>query len=319
MSATADRERADLALIVVNYRNAKMAVRAIADAQRSAGALTLQLIVVDVEPTSEGRRLLRARLAHAQVVELAVNPGFAASCNVGLQRARARHLLVLGSDAFALGDAVGALVCHLDSHPDVGLVAPLLLNVDGSPQDNVFRRFPNLLTLFIDFCTPLAFLVRGRMIDPYHVPRRRLVKPGPIAHANGSVLAVRAEAAAATGPLDSGYRLYLEDTEWQRRMADVGWARWVLPSARFTHVGGASSSGFALANPFYLQSVCRYYRHPRAALRVIALAAAIARCCAWLALRVGFEGERMRALERGFGELRELLRGQRSGELTGIR
>jgi N-acetylglucosaminyl-diphospho-decaprenol L-rhamnosyltransferase len=303
-----DRERPDLSVIVVNYNNAEMATRALADAERSAGALELQEIVVDIDSPVADVELLRERRPRAEIVALPTNPGFAASCNAGIERARARHLLILGSDAFAIGDAVQALVRHLDAHPRIGLLAPLQLKPDGSPWDNVFRRFPNMLTLFVDFCTPLAFLVRGRRLDPHHVARRRLTKPQPIAHANGAVMLVRAEAAAATGPLDSGFRLYLEETEWQRRMARAGWERAVLPSARFTHIGGASSSGFALASPYYLDSVCRYFDHPRLALAVIWAAAVTSRVTVRLVIAIGFDSERMRGLERGFGELLALLR-----------
>jgi N-acetylglucosaminyl-diphospho-decaprenol L-rhamnosyltransferase len=312
MAAPSSHEdRPDLAIIMVNFRNAEMATRALADAERSAGPLDIEEIVVDVNSPIGDVELLRERRPRARIVRLSSNPGFAASCNAGIEQANARHLLVLGSDAFAIGDAVESLVDHLDAHPHVGLVAPLLLNLDGSPQDNVFRRFPNLLTLFIDFCTPVAFVVRGRWLDPYHVPRRRLTAARPIAHANGTALAVRAQAAADTGPLDSGFRLYLEDTEWQRRMAATGWEIAVLPSARIAHVGGASSRGFALASPYYLASVYRYFDHPRAALAVIRVAAAISRICALAAIRLGFDSERVRRLERGFGELLGLLRSDR--------
>lgn len=311
MPASLDRERPDLSVIVVNYKNAEMATRALADTERSAGTLALQEIIVDIDSPAEDLELLRERRPRAQIVELRTNPGFAASCNAGIGQARARHLLVLGSDAFAIGNAVEALVRYIDAHPHVGLLAPLQLKVDGSPQDNVFRRFPNMLTLFVDFCTPVAFLVRGRRFDPHHIARRRLTGPQPIAHANGAVMLVRAQAAADTGPLDSGFRLYLEETEWQRRMARAGWERAVLPSARFTHVGGASSSGFALASPYYLDSVCRYFDHPRVALAVVRAAAVLSRLTVLAVIGLGFDSERMRTLERGFGELLALLQGSK--------
>jgi GT2 family glycosyltransferase len=297
--------------MVVNYRNTEMTLRALADTERSAGPLKLQEIVVQVECPPGDRQRLRELRPQVEIVELTTNPGFAASCNAGIAKARADRLLVLGSDAFPLGDAVEALVRHLDVHPRIGLVAPLLLNVDGSLQDNVFRRFPNLLTLFVDFCTPLAFLLRGRRLDPYHVARRRLTEPQPIAHANASAMLVRAQAAAATGPFDEGFFLYLEETEWQRRMAGAGWELAVLPSARVTHVGGASTKGFALASSYYLNSVWRYFDHPRMALAVIRIAAVISRNTALAGIRLGFDSERMRNLERGFSELLAQLRSGR--------
>jgi GT2 family glycosyltransferase len=303
-----EQQLPDLSVIVVNYKNAEMATHALADATRSAGELRVEEIVVDAGSAREEVSLLRERRPQARVLDLGVNDGFAAGNNAGISVARGRHLLLLNTDAFAKGDAVERLVRYLDAHPQVGLLAPLLFNEDGSPQDNAFRRFPNLLTLFVDVCTPLAFLVRGSRVDPYHLPRRRLTQARPIAHANGAVMMVRAQAAASTGPLDEGFFLYLEETEWQRRMAAAGWERTVLPSARFTHLGGASSTGFALASAYYLDSVCHYYDRPRQALAVIRMAALMSRLIVLIVIGLGFDSERMRTLERGFAQLLAKLR-----------
>jgi N-acetylglucosaminyl-diphospho-decaprenol L-rhamnosyltransferase len=297
----------DLSVIVVNYRSAELTARALQEAARSAGGLVVEEIVADAGSPAEDLELLHERRPAARILELGVNRGFAAGNNAALAQARGRHLLLLNPDAFAQGDAVAALVRHLDDHPSVGLLAPLLLNEDGSPQDNVHRRFPNLLTLFVDFCAPLAFLIRGGALDPHHVPRRRLTGPQPIAHAIGAVLAVRAEAATATGPLDEGFFLYLEETEWQRRMARAGWRREVLPAARFVHLGGASSESFALASPHYLASVRRYYPSPKLALAVIWLAALISFVALRLVTALGGGSQRTRALASAFGDLLRLL------------
>jgi hypothetical protein len=295
--------RPDVSVIVVNYRSARLALRALQRAACSAGELAIEEIVVDAGSSQQDLRLLREGRPQARIVELGSNRGFAAGNNAGIALARGRHLLLLNPDAFAQADAVRALVDHLDARPRTGLLAPLVLNADGSFQDNAYRSFPNLLTLFVDFCTPLAFLLRGRRLDPYHTPRSRLRGPRPIAHANGAVMLVRAEAAATTGPLDEGFFLYLEETDWQRRMARAGWAREVLPAASFVHLAGSSSEGFALASPHYLASVCHYYDRPRLALAVIRGAARISRACLRAAIALGFRSQRMRHLEGGFGEL----------------
>lgn len=140
------------------------------------------------------------------------------------------------------------------------------------------------------------------------MPRSELKEPRPIAHAIGAALLVRAEAARDAGPLDEGFFLYLEETEWQQRIARAGWGRNVVPSARFVHLGGGSSSAHPLASPHYLQSVRRYYRRPRAAMAVIRIAGTISWLSLRLAIRLGLGTERTRTLERTFGELLALLR-----------
>jgi N-acetylglucosaminyl-diphospho-decaprenol L-rhamnosyltransferase len=313
VDGTLDPAPPDLSIIVVNYRSASLTARALEHATRSAGGLVVEEIVVDADSPADELALLRESRPHARILELGANPGFAAGNNAGIERAHGRHLLLVNPDAFAQEDAVAVLVGHLDAHPRTGLLAPLLLNEDGSPQDNIHRRFPNLVTLFVDFCAPLAFLVRGGALDPHHIPRRSLTVAQPIAHATGAALLVRAEAAAGTGALDEGFFLYLEETEWQRRMAAAGWGREVLPEARFVHLGGASSGGFALASPHYLESVRRYYPHPRLARAVIFIAALISFVTLRVATALGAGSPRTRQLADGFGELLRLLtRGRRA-------
>lgn len=301
-------DRPDVSVIVVNYRSAELTLKALEDARAAAGELAIEEIVVDGASGEQELALLRNARPGATIVALPANRGFAAGNNAGIAHARGRHLLLLNPDAFAQGNAVAALASHLEENPTTGLAAPLLFNPDGSPQDNVFKRFPNLLTLFVDFCAPLAFLVRGRRLDPHNVARRKLGRPTEIAHAIGAALLVRSEAARDAGPLDEGFFLYLEETEWQQRIARAGWQRDVVPAARFTHLGGASSESHPLASPHYLDSVRRYYRHPRAALATIRVAATISLVSLRIAGALGLGSERTRALTPAFAEVLKLLR-----------
>ena len=264
----------DVSVIVVNYRSAELTARALEAARSAAGGLNLQEIVVDNASGEEEVERLRRELPHASVIALAENRGFAAGNNAGIAQATGRYLMLLNPDAFALEDAVARLVRHLDEHPQAGLAAPVLENEDGSVQANLYRYFPNLATLFVEFCFPLAkvaVLLRTRFSASTETPAGWR----PVAHAIGAALLVRADAAKATGPLDERFFLYLEETEWQRRMAAAGWRRDGVPEARFTHLGGGSSSSPALASPHYLDSAAIYFGHGRSAEAVIAAGAAI--------------------------------------------
>ncbi|UTI65046.1 glycosyltransferase family 2 protein [Paraconexibacter antarcticus] len=308
--------RPDVTLLVVNYRSADLTLRALRDARASATTcgLRVQEIVVDGASGDGEVERLRVGRPEALVVALPENRGFAAGNNAGFVHARGRHVLMLNPDAFAAADAVARLVRHLDRHPRTGVAAPLLRNEDGSPQDNLYRRFPNLLTLFVDYCAPVAFLVRGTRLDPHNVPRSQVGRPGAVAHAVGAVLLVRREAIEAAGPMDDGFFLFLEETEWQRRIVAAGWAVDAVPDAFFTHLGGGSTGTFALASPHYLDSVARYYPRPRLALATLTVAGAISAVSLRTALALGLGSPRLRQLSEAFTALGvELRRRRRRG------
>jgi hypothetical protein len=54
---------------------------------------------------------------------------------------------------------------------------------------------------------------------------------------------VRREAADEVGPLDEGFFLFSEETDWCYRFRQAGWKVVFFPDAEVVHVGGASHGG----------------------------------------------------------------------------
>src|SRR5579875_1315087 len=289
----------DISVIVVNYHCAELTARALESAAASAGRYSVEEIVVDNGSSEEERELLRSRRPKARIIDPKRNLGFAAANNLAIRSAQGRYLLLLNPDAFPQGDSVARLAEYLDSHSRVGVVAPQLVNPDGSIQDSAHKRFPNKFTLFCDFCAPLMHLVIGSRFDPHHVARKDLVGPLPIAHATGAALLVRAQAAAEAGPLDEGYFLYLEETEWQRRIAAAGWERVVLPELRCVHVMSATS-GSGLGSPHYVASVLRFHRPRWLALTLITISSLISYASLRLAMGVGYRDPKAEAMASAY-------------------
>jgi N-acetylglucosaminyl-diphospho-decaprenol L-rhamnosyltransferase len=80
----------------------------------------------------------------------------------------------------------------------------------------------------------------------------------PVDWVSGAAMLVRREAIAHVGPMDEGFFLYFEDTEWCHRMRDHGWEVLLEPEARAVHHLGGSNvpkAGVALA---YRKSFYRY-------------------------------------------------------------
>ncbi len=306
----------DVSIVVVNFRSAELTLRALADAAAAAGGLALQEIVVDNGSGAEEVARLRAARPEAEVVALADNRGFAAGNNAGIARATGRHLLLLNPDAFCQGDALARLATHLDGHPRTGVAAPRLVFGDGARQDNAYRRFPNHWTLLVDYCAPLAQVLARTPWDPHRVPARRYGAGAPplaVAHVTGAALLVRAQAAETAGPLDEGFFLYYEETEWQRRIGAAGWRVEVLPDAVVTHLGGGSTGTFPLASPHYLDSVARYFGDSRRSRAIVAAGSVVSWLALTAAVRLGLGNDMVAFQARGYREVLGALGRRRGG------
>lgn len=248
----------DCAVVIVNYRSADLVSSCLAALGADAPS---QVVIVDNASGDGSAELLRERHPQADVVQRAANDGFAAGVNAGFAKTSAAVVVVLNPDTAPRPRALARLVEHLADSPRTGVAAPLLVYEDGTPQASAYRRSPGLAMLFIDLCLPLGFVVqRFPRLDPYRVPPARLREGTSVAHVAGAAIAVRRAAYDAAGPLDEGFFLYLEETEWQERVRGAGWTVDMVPSAEVTHLVRGGGERSLAPSPHFLHSARRYLR-----------------------------------------------------------
>jgi N-acetylglucosaminyl-diphospho-decaprenol L-rhamnosyltransferase len=233
-------ERAvDCSVVIVNYHTDEVLAECLASLAKTAGALELEVIVVD-----NGRTLatggFRERFPAVRLVENTENVGFARAANQGIRLARGRHVLCLNPDTVVHEGALAAMVGHLDAHPRVGAVGARLLESDGTLQYSC-RRFPGYVTILFGRYALLTRLFPGNAgsrdylyLDWDH----RTVRE--VDWLSGACLMVRREVVEGVGAFDEGYFLFVEDMDWCRRIRDAGWGIVYLPDAVVTHHIGAS-------------------------------------------------------------------------------
>jgi N-acetylglucosaminyl-diphospho-decaprenol L-rhamnosyltransferase len=264
---------AELAIVIVNYRSGDDVLRALESVDATADGLELELVVVDNASGDGSADAIAAARPDVRLVRNESNRGFAAGVNSGFAAGSAEFVLVLNPDTIVEPGALRALVDHLRSYPDVGVAAPLLFHQDGSPQPNGYRRFPNLLTLFADFCVPVSYAFALLPVPHPHNLSPAALAAGPrVAHAYGAALAVRRRAFEQAGPFDEGFFLYLEETEWQERVGKAGWAIEIVPAARVVHLVRGGGESAEVPSEHYLESAYRWFKlHGVAAWRVDAV------------------------------------------------
>lgn len=200
-----------------------------------------ETVVVDHGSTDGTLELVRERFPRVRVLDRE-NRGLAAGWNAGVAATSARYVLLLNSDAWAVGDAVERLVRFADEHPRAAVVAPRLSNPDGSLQRSV-RGFPTLWRLATEYLFLRKLAPRSRALNAFYAGGFGHDEARRIDWAMGAVLLVRREAIEGVGPADEAFFLFSEETDWCYRFHAAGWEVWFDPGAEFTHVGGASHGG----------------------------------------------------------------------------
>jgi len=232
-------------------------------ARSAAPELAVEIRVID-NGSRDGSAWAIAR-AHPDVglVALVRNRGFAAAMNIGMRRARGRHLLLLNSDVVIEPDLLSEGVALLDEQPGIGVLGVSLRHPDGRPQRSVHalpdwksELLPGSLLRLIRPESSLPSEARSGRGRPRR-GRRRVVGAEAV---RGAVFFVRGALLEQVGLLDESYFFFLEETDYCRRVREAGFRVAHALELSATHQLGASSKRRApLATRIeYHRSLYRY-------------------------------------------------------------
>jgi N-acetylglucosaminyl-diphospho-decaprenol L-rhamnosyltransferase len=189
-------------------------------------------VVVDSGSRDGGAELAGER--GARVVALDGNRGFGAGCNAGLELVDAEVTALVNPDVELL-DAGLARLAEEAAGTDA-LLAPRLLNTDGSVQDSAHPP-PGRLEGLVPALLPRPLLPGGlrRRYEPW-----RSDSPRPVGWAVAACLAARTELLRRLGPFDPDAFLFYEDMELCLRARRLGVPTLLRPGVALRHRGGAS-------------------------------------------------------------------------------
>jgi GT2 family glycosyltransferase len=284
-------------VVIINFRTPELVERCLRSIAADPAAEGLELVVLDNGSADGSVQRLAAAGLPGRLVGLDDNRGFAAAVNAAMRTARHDRVVVLNADTEVRPGALTALLGALDD-PGVGVAAPLLEHPDGRLQVNAYRRFPTLAVLAFELSIAGGYLLAltgDRLPHPMALTEAAHARGGDVEHVMGAALAVQRAAWEQTGGLDEDFFLYLEETEWQRRLRAAGRRVVLVPAARVMHHVRAGDPTTAVPSPHYVDSAFRYLAKaygipPRRAAPVLAAALALAWLTTWTTALRGPEG-----------------------------
>lgn len=254
-------ERAPEVGVVVLSWNTKDDLRVCLTALRAGrGGLDVEVVCIDNASSDGSADMVAAEFPEVRLVRNAENVGYARGVNQGIALARGARILLLGSDTEVFPDALPRLVAFLDARPDVGAVAPRLVNFDDGATQRACMRFPRLRTAlwwdtFLQAWFPTsAELARYRYLDFDHATSREVDQPP------GTCLLLRRETVERLGPMDERLWLFFNDVDWSMRLRDLGLKSWYLAEARVKHREGGSTRKFATFGVEWHRNRLAFYR-----------------------------------------------------------
>ena len=230
-----------LSVIIVSYNTRELTLRCLREVTERLNdeALSHEIWVVDNASTDGSAAAIAGEFPDVYLLASSDNLGFGVANNQAFERASGRFFLLLNSDAFVHAGALSRMLELLNdpAKARVGAVGPRLLNEDASLQRSCWK-FPSPARSWFE-SLGLARLIGAHPHwgDYYRWSHDQLRS---VDFVIGACLLVRREVYDEIGGFDPAFFLYAEETDWQKRMRDVGWDIVFTPDALVTHVGGAS-------------------------------------------------------------------------------
>jgi len=234
--------------------------------QKSLGEVVCRL--VDNGPGSEWKERLKALLQAElegvdrlkfELISGQGNVGYGQGHNMAIGRSVCDYHLVLNPDVMLEQDAIHNALHFMETHKDVGLLAPSVVELDGRRQ-YLCKRYPSVLVLFLrGLGRPLLNRVFRRRLDYYEM--RDLIGPEPlfdIPILGGAFIFSRSSLLKELGGFSRDFFMYFEDFDLSLRAARISRTAYV-PAVQITHVGGGAAKKGLKHIVMFVQSALTFF------------------------------------------------------------
>jgi len=223
----------DLSIGVVTYNSSNVIEKLLNSIYDNTSGITFEVIIIDNNSPDNTVELIREKFPQARVLMQEDNKGYGYGHNQAIKVIDSRYHLIVNPDIKFESNVLKELVDYMDSHEDIFMVTPKILNEDGTEQF-LPKRKPTL-----------RYLVSGRYENrakifadiraEYTRKNEHITEPIDIEFCTGCFMFVRTEIFRKVGGFDDRFFMYFEDVDLALRVAKLG--RVVFnPTLYVTHV-----------------------------------------------------------------------------------
>jgi N-acetylglucosaminyl-diphospho-decaprenol L-rhamnosyltransferase len=250
----------DISLVIINYKTPEILNLAVKSLKSTISGIKYEIIIVDVESDYKTEYSIKDNFPGVTFLPIKKNVGYSKSVNAGLNKCdpSSRYIFILNADIVAKAESVGKLFAFMESHGDVGVTGPELLNFNNTFQNSYFRFYtPKIILYRRTFMK--NFLFAQKALDDFLAKGTDHNRIQTVEWLMGSALFIRKSALEKVGLMDERFFMYFEDVDWCRRFWNNGYKVVYFPEAKMMHYHGKQSSGSAKYAIIHIASAVKYF------------------------------------------------------------
>jgi len=255
-----------LSIVIVNYKTPALLKLCIKSIQSSSLNIPYEIIVVNSATDEESEELVRFDFPEVINLSFKENVGYARAVGAGVKISKGDLILILNPDIIATKDSIQSLAKFIEGNPTIGILAPQLINFNGTRQNSCFRFYKPSTILYRR--TILKYLPFARKsLNEFLMKDYDYKTPRDVDWVMGSAMMVSRKALEAVGPMDKRFFMYFEDVDWCRRFWRAGFRVVYFPDAKMYHyhqrlsaAHGGVSGIFNKATRIHIHSAIKYFQ-----------------------------------------------------------
>lgn len=224
----------DLSIIIVNFNERGFLRQFLKGIERAHIRVSYEIVVVDNGSHDGSVDMMREYFPHIRLIANTQNLGLSVAFNTAVRATTGTYVLYLNNDIAVFEGVIDQLVAYIKQHPTIGILAPKLLNPDGSVQTSCYR-----------FQTPIVPILRrtplGKLPNAQRYLRRYLMLDWnhdsiqTVDWILGAAMLIRRSALEQVGGMDERFFAYYEDTDLCRQMWEHQWQVVYYAPAHLVH------------------------------------------------------------------------------------
>ncbi len=225
-----------LSILMVTFNRRQDVERCLNSLFQALPETLLEFLIID-NGSMDGTAEMLAAYPDIHLIRWSQNLGLALALKELVDQSRGEWLFFLDSDTIVPPGGIDTLLRFAQGNTEIGAVAPRMRDLSGEIQLTA-RRFPVPLNALFGRQTLLS-----RLWPDNPITRRFLKTDAQEANqpfrcdwvAFAAVL-VRRQAILSVGSIDTVFFVYWVDTDFFRRIVNVGWEVWCYPLVEIIHL-----------------------------------------------------------------------------------
>lgn len=213
--------RTKVSFSIVSYNNEKKIEKILKNLiSLLSSTISYEIIIIDNNSTDSTTKVVEKFEevnTSVKLISLEKNVGFGKAHNIGFENTDSEYHFIVNPDIIIPNfDCVNRFITYLDTHEDIGMLSPLIKNLDGTVQ-KLFKKQPTILDLGIRLLASNSFKRRQNWFTNDGQYNKIL----PIDYASGSFMVFRSSVYRSIEGFDDRFFMYMEDADITRKVNEV--------------------------------------------------------------------------------------------------